>query len=322
MFSHDLDRIINNSPELKHDIYCYRGTSDYININNGYDISSSLINPNSQYKFNDQTSFSLSFTVAKYFTDILPEDKRCIYRTTIMKGSKALYIAPLAKFENELEILMPSNSVALTNDKNIEYNYNNAKNKYDICSINKFRSIDIITKNIDLEELREVIEPREEVVTITDNHDKFSIVTANIDALTESSDKIDNLISKLIQNNPKIVCIQESNTDINSIMKKSGYSLIANNDNGKFDLIEIYIKNGSDIEYISDSKIETKYCPTKRKDIILNFKYKEKIIKIGVVHICGGGPDERIINSDSFDVIINDDDINNDDDYIKKNLKL
>ena len=57
-------------------------------------------------------------------------------------------------------------------------------------------------------------------------------------------------------------------------------------------------------------------------DIILNFKYKEKIIKIGVVHICGGGPDERIINSDSFDVIINDDDINNDDDYIKKKSEI
>jgi hypothetical protein len=157
MFSDDLDEIINKSPKLKTNIYCYRGASNhYINANNS---SSLLITENIGYKFIDQTSFTLIFDRAKYFySQGITTSNRCIYRTTIMEGSSALFIAPLSAKSNELEILLPSNSYVLRTDKDIEDSYNNSKNIYDICSNkNKFKSLDIIVKTLNTSTLSSAI---------------------------------------------------------------------------------------------------------------------------------------------------------------------
>ena len=294
-FSDDLDRIINNSPPLENNIYCYRGASKhYINDNISESITSDMV-----YKFNEQTSFTLIFDVAYkfYMQGMGDNSERCIYRTTLMKGSKALFIAPLSTISNEIEILIPSNSVALTNSKKIEDNYNNAKNKFDICSSKQiFKSLDLIITTTEYTS----ISSSHVLDTIEINDENFSIVTANINELStnnivNSKTKINELIKKIIKNRPKLVCIQESNDVFKNHMSNNKYKLIASNDNRKNELIEIYAINDKSITLSNNKLIETNFCYTKRTDIIINIIYKEKNLNIGIVHLCGGKYDENEI---------------------------
>jgi hypothetical protein len=275
-YSNDLDNIINNSPELEDDIYCYRGVSKhYIDSKKGY-------------KLNEHTSFSLSFFSAyDFYKSTKPDSNPCMYRTTILKGSKALFVQSLTNLD-EMEIIVPANSIILSNDKEIEDYYNNINNRYDICSSNsiKFKSLDLIIKN-------------DGIVSIINNK-RISIVTANIHKLSDcnsNNDKIKKLIDKLISNNPDIICIQESKKDIfNKHMISKGYILIASNNNEMDELIEIY--KIEDIRVIVNNikLLNTEKCNTLRTDIIIDLNYNDKDLKIGVVHTCGGGIDDTIIN--------------------------
>ncbi len=127
----------------------------------------------------------------------------------------------------------------------------------------------------------------------------ISIVTANIFelALCDTYDKKINLVQKLIKNKPNFVCIQESNTDFIDLMKKFNYSLIATNSNLGYELIHIYKNNNCNLKFISYEKLNTNYCNTPRTDIIITIEYKNKQLKIGVVHLCGGTFDELVINN-------------------------
>lgn len=196
MFSNDVDRIINNSPELKHNIYCYRGSStNYINNDTieEFEMDNEII----QYKFNEQTSFTLDFNIA-YSLFYGHQKSSCIYRTTIKKGSRALFISPLAAIKDELEVIIPSNSYAIKNNKPIERCYNNISNKYSICCGKlEFNSLDIVIFNKQV-----IIHDKSPILptTIEINDNKFSFVTANINNLTFINDtnKINKLINKLI----------------------------------------------------------------------------------------------------------------------------
>ncbi len=125
--------------------------------------------------------------------------------------------------------------------------------------------------------------------TITDK-DTLSIVTVNIN----EKNNID-IIDKIIKNEPKIICIQESNQDLNINMDLNDYELIISNENKMHERIDIYKNKSSDIIINSNDKINTKLCNTKRTDIIIETIYKETPIKIGVVHLCGGRYDENEI---------------------------
>ena len=287
LFSNDLDRIILNSKELDDNIYCYRGVSNhYINV--------------AGYTFCHQTSFTFSYDIAYKFHNNDLNENKCIYRTTILKGSKALFLAPISANKEELEILIPSNSTGtfiFNIDENGNINkaidsYNNYKNKYSICSNNKnvFKSIDLIiltpTTYTDKFEINNDMTLDD---TITDK-DTLSIVTVNIN----EKNNID-IIDKIIKNEPKIICIQESNQDLNINMDLNDYELIISNENKMHERIDIYKNKSSDIIINSNDKINTKLCNTKRTDIIIETIYKETPIKIGVVHLCGGRYDENEI---------------------------
>jgi hypothetical protein len=314
LFSKDLDRIINNSPELEYNIYCYRGASKHYIYND----SSFEIDENEDiYKFKEQTSFTLDFFIAYKFYNSLSIDlssssnPSCIYRTTILKGSKALFISKCSAVNNEMEILIPTNTYVIKNTKRIETSYNNITNKYDICSNSsiKFNSLDIIIYNNNprddnIDDIQLEIDP-----IIDDN---FSIVTANIFnlGLCSNPDKIEKLVNKLIKYEPTIVCIQESNDNIQHYMDKNGYTLTATNYNGSNinEIIQIYIKN-SDIKKFQDNSITTSInCFTERNDIIINFNFI-KDLKIGIVHLCGGKFDEKTINSKLESISIDQDEI-------------
>jgi hypothetical protein len=301
LFSKDLDRIINNSPELEYNIYCYRGASKHYIYND----SSFEIDENEDiYKFKEQTSFTLDFFIAYRFYNSLNIDSStsnpsCIYRTTILKGSKALFISECSAVNNEMEILIPTNTYVIKNTKKIETSYNNITNKYDICSNSsiKFNSLDIIIYNNNPRD-DNVDDIQLEIDPIID--DNFSIVTANIFnlGLCSNPDKIEKLVNKLIKYEPTIVCIQESNDMIESYMIDKEYTLKATNYNDKNmnEIIQIYIKN-SDINKFKGKIITTSNnCFTKRNDIIINFNFI-KDLKIGIVHLCGGKYDEETINS-------------------------
>ena len=314
LFSKDLDRIINNSPALEYNIYCYRGASKHYIYND----TSVEIDENNEdiYKFKEQTSFTLDFFIAYRFYNSLNIDSStsnpsCIYRTTILKGSKALFINKYSAVNNEMEILIPTNTYVIKNTKRIETSYNNITNKYDICSNSsiKFNSLDIIIYNNNPRD-DNVDDIQLEIDPIID--DNFSIVTANIFnlGLCSNTDKIEKLVNKLIKYKPTIVCIQESNDNIQHYMDKNGYTLTATNYNGSNinEIIQIYIKN-SDIDKFQDNSITTsKNCFTERNDIIINFNFI-KDLKIGIVHLCGGKFDEKTINSKLESISIDQDEI-------------
>ena len=186
MFSYDLDRIINNSPVLEDNIYCYKGAGNhYITQELPIDTEDIL-----QYKFNEQTSFTLIFDVAQ-------------------------------KFYNNYQIT--DNSLVIKNNKEIEDCYNNIK--YSICSApNKFKSIDIIIYN----NLPPYLLPYlQQITTDISNFSNFSIVTANINGLLSCNS--DDKIHKLIKYKPNIVCIQESHKKFQLFMKENGYNLSITN---------------------------------------------------------------------------------------------
>jgi hypothetical protein len=207
-------RIINNSPVLEDNIYCYKGVCNHY-ITRELPIDTEYI---LQYKF------TLIFDVAqKFYNNYQITDNSCIYRTTIKKGSKALFIDPISFIPQEMEILIPNNSLVIKNNKEIEDYYNNIK--YSICSApNKFKSIDIIIYN----NLPPYLLPDlPQITTDISNFSNFSIVTANINGLLSCNS--DDKIHKLIKYKPNIVCIQESHKKFQLFMKENGYNLSITN---------------------------------------------------------------------------------------------
>ena len=150
MFINDVNDIIRAAPELKYDIYCYRGSLiHYIDSSGSAPITDSDM---ILFKTDRICSFTFNFDVAKNFANMNPcindstPDTAVIYRTTILKGCKVLFLTPLSYFTNEIEILLPGNCVYLYNQNNLpQISYNNINKKYGICSKdqNKYRSMDV-----------------------------------------------------------------------------------------------------------------------------------------------------------------------------------
>ena len=150
MFINDVNDIIRNAPELRNNIYCYRGSLiHYIDNTGARPITDSNM---ILFKSDRINSFTFNFDIAKDFAMMNPyinpatPDTAVIYRTTILKGCRVLFLTPLSFFPNEIEILVPANSNFLYNQNNLpKLSYNNINKKYGICSKdeNKYRSMDV-----------------------------------------------------------------------------------------------------------------------------------------------------------------------------------
>jgi hypothetical protein len=295
LFTYDLDKIIYASPPLKHDIYCYRGVQNHYIDTAGY-------------IFNEPTSFTFAYYIASRFSsNAANRDTGCIYRTTITKNSKALFIAPISSMPDEVEILIPSRACLIFNYDQITGqvhkpvdSVNNFNNKYALCSNTNFKSLDIIistSSDISYHFKNPPQVPHTEINIYSD----FSIVTANIFELKKCNNDIkkQQLIIRLTKNNPLIICLQESTYDFKLLMEHNKYELIHDNSNNNHELIQFYIKKDeiSNIENIKTSNKTSELCYTTRSNIIIELIYKKTTIKIGVVHLCGGIYDEQFIDT-------------------------
>jgi len=114
-FMEDLNQIIINAPPVEYEIYCYRGvTSHYITGGIGADFISQFDNSRIMRPFNSNrlSSFSLDFNVSKRFYETgLATSSRSVYRITILPQCRVLYVSPLSLFNDEVEIIAPSNSI-------------------------------------------------------------------------------------------------------------------------------------------------------------------------------------------------------------------
>lgn len=164
IFEIGLNNIIILAPTIDKEIYCYRGADRHV-IENQHSTQppySSL----QCYQTSRITSFSISFDCAKNFyysegstdyTTVSPE--ACIYRTTIMRGAKMLFIEQLTTCQTEYEFITPSNTVIIdpynlrlptlnqyiaNHSTNIKYN--NIDNRFGISGklYDQIQSIDII----------------------------------------------------------------------------------------------------------------------------------------------------------------------------------
>ena len=146
-FMIDLNNIIIKAPPVKKPIYCYRGVSEHY-IKDGISI-----NPRQKSYISERlSSFSLNFNTSKQFAEKGEENKRSVYRITILPQCRVLHVTQLSIYDTEIEIICPSNSIfyydidAIGNDFKPIKAYNNINKKYGICSreIESFNSFDSI----------------------------------------------------------------------------------------------------------------------------------------------------------------------------------
>ena len=146
-FMKDLNNIIIKAPPVKKPIYCYRGVSEHY-IKDGISINSRQ----KSYISERLSSFSLNFNTSKQFAEKGEENKRSVYRITILPQCRVLHVTQLSIYDTEIEIICPSNSIfyydidAIGNDFKPIKAYNNINKKYGICSreIESFNSFDSI----------------------------------------------------------------------------------------------------------------------------------------------------------------------------------
>jgi hypothetical protein len=152
LYAQDINDIIAKSPECETDIYCYRGSKfDYI-ILNDKDIDTPQ-STTDLVKFTTERgnfmslrhgSFSFDFNKAKAYSKNEEGIYKYIYKGTIKKGVRVLYLPFLSYASHELEILH-GGYANFTNRGDLTDSYNNINNKYGILSDEKekFKSIDI-----------------------------------------------------------------------------------------------------------------------------------------------------------------------------------
>ena len=134
-FMKDLNIIIIKAPPVKKPIYCYRGVSEH------YIKDGTRINPRQKSYISERlSSFSLNFNTSKQFAFLGDENKRSVYRITILPQCRVLHITQLSIYDTEIEIICPSNSIfyydidVIGNDFKPIKAYNNINKKYGICS--------------------------------------------------------------------------------------------------------------------------------------------------------------------------------------------
>lgn len=137
-FKTDLHRIIDNSPPVTETITIYRG------VNKDYFLNGEK---NQYYKNNTFVSCSLN----PYHSIKYTQDKCCLKRISILRGSKALLIAGLSHY-NEYEILLNVNSVFYIHQKKTYSIYSIQRDSLnDICfhdnTKRKIQMIDIIVSD-------------------------------------------------------------------------------------------------------------------------------------------------------------------------------
>jgi hypothetical protein len=98
MFTNDLNRIIKNSPPLRKKLVVFRG------VKTDYYLTGSK---NKFYKNQGFVSTSLSYRLSRNFAG----GKCCLKRIVLLPGTKCLFISGLSRFPNEIEILLPTNSI-------------------------------------------------------------------------------------------------------------------------------------------------------------------------------------------------------------------
>lgn len=236
----------------------------YNNINNGYGICSKQ---DDLFYSLDTILFS-TLQPDDYFDKILTDDSDTI---------------------NNLKTILRSIETITDPDFEVMESINLKKLIFDVYTYSFEKRISIATEK--KQQLNKKFEDLYITETISDISsaaiDTFSIVTANL-FLQNTKE----LVNKIIKDNPTIICTQETNNSFNKLMKKNKYDLVTTNNNTGTERIDIYIKNGSGITIIKSNIISTEKCHTDRADLIIDVLYNNTIIKIGIVHLCGGRFDE------------------------------
>jgi hypothetical protein len=143
-FKSDLYNIIVDAPVCEEDLYFYRGiTNHYIKDGPEHGLTA-LSSPDTVGIFKNTrfSSFTLDFKIAHKYHNSEPEPRinNCIYRINVKSGCKILYLPQLSLHMEEIEFLVPPDSVYIykTESGGIEFkpveSTNNLYNPYGICS--------------------------------------------------------------------------------------------------------------------------------------------------------------------------------------------
>jgi len=143
-FKSDLYNIILDAPVCEKDLYFYRGiTNHYIKDGPEHGLTAlSTRDTVGIFKNTRFSSFTLDFKIAHKYHNSEPEPRinNCLYRINVKSGCKILYLPQLSLHMEEIEFLVPPDSVYIykTNDTGTEFkpeeSTNNLYNKYGICS--------------------------------------------------------------------------------------------------------------------------------------------------------------------------------------------
>jgi len=157
-FKIDLNNIIAKAPKTTDYIYCYRGVNRHyildgeqsiIHLGDGKRVCSYI---NKRF-----SSFTLDFKIAHKYHKDPPTGTNCIYKILVSPNCKILFLPPLSLYPDEIEFLVPPDSIYLynldsSNNELTPYTAtNNLYNKYGICSFknngyiyNEFKSFDVV----------------------------------------------------------------------------------------------------------------------------------------------------------------------------------
>jgi len=125
-YTHDLDSIIEKSPAITKKMIVYRG------IKGDYYLKG---NKNHIYKTDSFVSTSINLPSALRFAG----SKCCFKRITLLPGSKAILLAGISKYKNEIELLLGSKSHFYITESRNEI----SRSTTDICNKNKSNNITV-----------------------------------------------------------------------------------------------------------------------------------------------------------------------------------